>query len=282
VLDAGSGEGYGAALLASSGATAVVGADVDPAAVTHARERYGLDFVEADLAELPFADSEFDLAVCFETIEHVADAKQALAELRRVLDRDGVLLISTPNPAEYLVDNEFHAGEFSAQELDRLLEPHFSQRMWLYQQNWLLSALLDEQQFKADGLESPLDLDLLKAVGFAPGRELYAIAICGPVERVPAQVGVITGIFEANRLTADLNAWQNRARKAEDLRVGWEERAGKAEDNATAWEARAHEKEDEVERLLEGIRLIEASLSWRITKPFRATKALLKGRRERA
>jgi len=61
VLDAASGEGYGTAMLAAASASGVVGVDSAPEAVAHAREKYGLDYREADVAELPFPDASFDL-----------------------------------------------------------------------------------------------------------------------------------------------------------------------------------------------------------------------------
>lgn len=47
---------------------------------------------------LPFARNAFDRAVALATIEHVRDARRALSEARRVLDKDGVCLLTTPNP----------------------------------------------------------------------------------------------------------------------------------------------------------------------------------------
>jgi 2-polyprenyl-3-methyl-5-hydroxy-6-metoxy-1,4-benzoquinol methylase len=286
VLDAGCGEGYGTRLLVAGGATSVVGVDIDEQTVAHARERYGLDFRVSDVAELPFEDASFDVIVCFETIEHVADAARVLAELRRVLANEGLLVVSTPNALEYMVENEFHAREYSPAEFDRLLASHFSERRWLYQQNWLLSAILDERQLRADEAGAPIDVELVKVARAEPGRELYSIVICGPLERTPAQVGVASGIYEANQLWTEREAWQERAAIAEQQREAWEERATtaerqreaweeraeKAEKNAEAWERRAHEVERE---FADAIRAIEASLSWRLTKPLRFVKSVL-------
>ena len=85
VLDAACGEGYGAGILAAAGAKSVTGVDIDPVTVAHARQRYGLQFERADIAELPYPDDGFDLVVSFETIEHVRDAARVLEEYRRVL-----------------------------------------------------------------------------------------------------------------------------------------------------------------------------------------------------
>ena len=45
---------------------------------------------------LPLADSEFDLVLCAETLEHVRDVQRLLSEARRVLVPGGRLAISTP------------------------------------------------------------------------------------------------------------------------------------------------------------------------------------------
>ncbi len=286
VLDAGCGEGYGTDLLASAGAASVVGVDVDEPTIEHARERYGRDFQVADIAELPFEDDSFDLVVCFETIEHVADAPRVVAELRRVLVEDGVLLISTPNPAEYVVENEFHVREFTFGEFAELLDEHFPERTWLYQQNWLLSAILDEEQFRA-GEEMALDLELRKTASLAPGRELYSVVVCSSRGFTPKQVGVASGVHEAHELAETVRsaekaraAWQERSELAERQREDWELRATTAEGQREAWEERAHEAERQVAEAREQMaRAIEAhqkaigelvaSLSWRVTRPLR-------------
>jgi len=45
---------------------------------------------------LPYADNSFDLVCAFDIIEHVEDDLGALAELRRVMKPDGVLLVAVP------------------------------------------------------------------------------------------------------------------------------------------------------------------------------------------
>ena len=46
--------------------------------------------------DFPFPDKEFSAAICIETLEHVFEPKQMLAEIFRVLDDGGTLLISVP------------------------------------------------------------------------------------------------------------------------------------------------------------------------------------------
>src|SRR5688572_26846827 len=75
VLDLACGEGYGSALLADV-ARSVTGVDVDPSAVAHAAAKYprsNLRFLSGSATAIPLPDAAVDLAVSFETIEHLAD-----------------------------------------------------------------------------------------------------------------------------------------------------------------------------------------------------------------
>lgn len=126
VLEAGSGEGYGADMI-SDVAAHVIGVDYDASAVEHVRIRYPrVEMVEGNLAALPQADSSVDVVVNFQVIEHLWDQGQFLAECRRVLRPGGTLLISTPNritfsPGRDTPLNPFHTRELSAAELAELL-----------------------------------------------------------------------------------------------------------------------------------------------------------------
>lgn len=120
VLDAGTGSGHYAAVLADRGAD-VVGVDASAAMVAAARERHGdaAAFLRADLGEpLPFGDGRFDLVVCQLTLEHVRDWDPVAAEFARVLDEDdesdgdgddgGQLVVSTDHPFStyFVVEHE--------------------------------------------------------------------------------------------------------------------------------------------------------------------------------
>jgi ubiquinone/menaquinone biosynthesis C-methylase UbiE len=142
VVDAASGEGYGAALL-SSVAARVYGVDIDAETVERATRKYAsignLSFVRASCAALPFPDRSFDLIVSFETIEHIDAAAQTrmLEEFDRLLAPDGLVVLSSPNKAEYSdargTHNEFHVHELYRDELANLLALHFSATRWFSQ-----------------------------------------------------------------------------------------------------------------------------------------------------
>lgn len=131
VLDIASGEGYGSAMLAEH-ALQVIGVDISAQAVAHAQQRYQRDNLEyrvGSCAAIPMPDASVDLLVSFETIEHHAQHQEMMQEIRRVLRKDGVLLISSPDKLTYSdvpgSHNEFHVKELYQHEFKQLLEGYF-------------------------------------------------------------------------------------------------------------------------------------------------------------
>lgn len=59
----------------------------------------GIDFQEANIERLPFADKSFDTVICTHVLEHILDFRGALAELRRVARRR--LIVVVPQEREY-------------------------------------------------------------------------------------------------------------------------------------------------------------------------------------
>lgn len=60
-------------------------------------KRANIELAQASLLELPFASSSFDSIICVNVLEHVFDVKQALSEMRRVLKKNGSLVLMIPN-----------------------------------------------------------------------------------------------------------------------------------------------------------------------------------------
>lgn len=135
VLDVACGTGYGSCYIAEKGSDKVVGMDISMEAVDYARERFSNGdkpiFVCADAIRLPFRDNAFDVVVSFETIEHIRHYGKFLAECRRVLKENGLLVCSTPNrrifsPKLAKPINTFHVKEFWPEEFHRLLRRYFA------------------------------------------------------------------------------------------------------------------------------------------------------------
>jgi SAM-dependent methyltransferase len=102
ILETGFGQGTVAYELATTGAQ-VVAVDCHPVALEAARAFLTgepgwpptLRLVQADLAALPFPNHSFD-KICFsEVVEHLANPRPALAELRRVLRAGGQMAVTT-------------------------------------------------------------------------------------------------------------------------------------------------------------------------------------------
>lgn len=49
-----------------------------------------------DMLDMPFSEETFDMVIANHVLEHVNDADKALAEIRRVLKRDGHAILQTP------------------------------------------------------------------------------------------------------------------------------------------------------------------------------------------
>jgi SAM-dependent methyltransferase len=86
-------------------ASAAYGIDLSPVVVAAARERAAgrelpVHLAEGDLLNLPFESGSIDVVVSTSTLDHLDDEDQhraALAEFRRVLVADGVLVVTVDN-----------------------------------------------------------------------------------------------------------------------------------------------------------------------------------------
>jgi SAM-dependent methyltransferase len=98
VLDLGCGSGRFVAALRDAGADAV-GVEIAEAALGRARRNVpGADLrLAGSDGSLPLGHGEVDLVWCSEVLEHVPDTVAFLTEARRVLKRDGRLLVTVPD-----------------------------------------------------------------------------------------------------------------------------------------------------------------------------------------
>ena len=151
VLDIACGEGYGSALLARS-ASHVVGVDVSPQAIEHARRSYSsianVEFKTGSCTAIPLPDASVDVAISFETVEHIGEQDEFMAELARVLKPGGVVILSCPNKAEYTdkrrTENEFHVKELYRDELAALVKKRFAHAAWYGQKPSFYSVIAPE------------------------------------------------------------------------------------------------------------------------------------------
>jgi SAM-dependent methyltransferase len=132
VLDLASGEGFGSNIL-SHGASNVVGVDISPEAIHHARQKYmrnNLEFKIGSAIDVPVESGVIDVVVSFETLEHFSDHERFFSEIKRVLKPSGFVIISTPNRLVYSdqtgYSNPFHTKELYTAGFLALASRYFS------------------------------------------------------------------------------------------------------------------------------------------------------------
>lgn len=147
VMDVACGEGYGSHMLIESGAQEVVGIDISSEAINHARKKYKtkkLKFITSNALSLPFKDNTFDIVVSFETIEHLSDQLKFVKEIKRLLKKNGLAILSTPNSLNSDHINKFHTKELTLKEFVTLIKNHFHYQSIFYQDEFFASSIYKE------------------------------------------------------------------------------------------------------------------------------------------
>src|SRR5215207_4295714 len=99
--------GYGSRLLAET-AESVVGLTNSPEAVDLASAAYpapNVCYQSVSLSELPYSESYFDAVIAFGVAEHLEHPADLVREVKRVLKKDGVLVISASDKLAYRNDS---------------------------------------------------------------------------------------------------------------------------------------------------------------------------------
>lgn len=147
VLDIACGEGYGSNLL-SKIAKQVIGVDISGEAIKHALNKYqkeNLSFQTGRTSNIPCENNSIDVVVSFETIEHHDEHIQMIDEIHRVLKKDGMLIVSSPEKSIYSSrdpNNPFHVKELELKELLKLINKRFNYTIVL-NQRFVLGSLIE-------------------------------------------------------------------------------------------------------------------------------------------
>ena len=73
-----------------------IGVDINPNNVEFCRKERGLDIRLMEINSLPFDNDEFDSVNMDNVLEHIEEPAQILAEITRVLKKNGVLVVGVP------------------------------------------------------------------------------------------------------------------------------------------------------------------------------------------
>ena len=105
ILDLGCGHGHILSYLREKGRDAY-GLDINADSLKH-RNLKGY-FVCGDAHNLPLRDNSLDVVLAFELVEHLKEPRRALEEIRRILKRRGILLLTSPTPKSKSVNQPNH------------------------------------------------------------------------------------------------------------------------------------------------------------------------------
>lgn len=97
LLDIGVGYGFLEKKLKTTNVS-IYGIDISSKSIFRAKNLYKGEFVVASAKEIPFERNFFDFVCISEVLEHLYDFESILAleEIRRVLKKDGILIVSVP------------------------------------------------------------------------------------------------------------------------------------------------------------------------------------------
>lgn len=228
VLDAACGVGYGTQIISKS-AKKVYGVDLDPETIDYAVKNYNeenITFEVSSVTKLPYEDDFFDVIISFETIEHIdsESQKSTLNEIKRVLKKDGILIMSTPDKAIYSdarnYVNKYHVKEFYPDEYQRFLNTKFDFVRFFYQRNEYCSIISDNET---------ADLSVIRKQNDDSVKGKYIIALCSNTDIQSLNLSSVqlhTGNYE--------KSWERIVSLQDEVEV------------KNAW---AHSLNDEIERL---------------------------------
>lgn len=282
VLDIASGVGYGVDFFIKEGAKKVIGVDLDPQTIEYAKANYtynNVDFKVGDAEDIPLPDNSVDVIVSFETIEHVNDYKKFLKETKRVLKKDGFMVISTPN-TDVFSGNPFHTKEFALQEYRQVLKNHYKNLNMYYQNNLLSTLVSKDSTLKKKDLGQTLRADVFKGAASTPEESLYMVAVVGDsalpdykenvlidndkeLKRLYQTVGDLSNekdLLKSQLKKKDKKEKQNE-KKLLQIKTDLKNKAKELE-----------QKEREVNEKIAEVARVYSSNSWKLTKPIRKIK----------
>ena len=154
ILDAGCSYGFISLILAQK-KYQVYGIDIDKNRIKTAKiiakhNNLKINYLNESIYHLPFRDNYFDLVICFEVLEHLADDKKAVGELFRVTKKNGILIFSLPYPhknaAQYRYYSHVKDG-YSSDDFKKIITNNYRQFKFLPYGQTSLGRLVFQYNF---------------------------------------------------------------------------------------------------------------------------------------
>jgi len=132
ILDAGCGVGHHLNYVCA-GTAEGVGVDSSEVALRIASSKFPrYRFEEQDLQNLYFEDERFDKIICFNVIEHIRNQDLVMKELKRVLKKNGTIVIGTNirnslcwKLYQMFITERTHEHEFTVREFVKFVSLYF-------------------------------------------------------------------------------------------------------------------------------------------------------------
>lgn len=214
VLDIASGSGYGTQMI-SKNAKHVYGVDIEEKAINYAISNFNapnISFKVGSGTAIPLDNDSIDTVVTFETLEHIENSEKFVSEIKRVLKKNGQLVLSTPNNAEFPKGNHFHVHEFEYEELITLLKKHFKYVDSYYQATWIYTGIGKEDMiFK----EWDNHIRVINTSPLKREQVLYFMVVCSNefIEDYIETLGVISEHWSAKKISIQNNEVQDYIKK---------------------------------------------------------------------
>jgi len=146
LLDVGMAEGGTAYRIMKTFNVRVEGTDLSDEGCKRAEEIFGLRAKQADIHALPYADEEFDVVTCTETLEHASDPQGAVEELLRIAKQ--AVIITVPHDTKEFIENNragkgtsSHINMFDITSFDYLKDRYALYKEKVFAPLWLFKIL---------------------------------------------------------------------------------------------------------------------------------------------
>lgn len=174
--------------------------------------------------ELPVASASVDVVTCFDLLEHLSDPGRALDEALRALRPGGILLLSTPDPLRFDLEEPSHCHERAPSHwLNELTQRGCTVRFGFGSLDYelILAASNDPKtevtlsQLVAARRETPVPLEVRGGHLWAADRGAWAVDETGTVAGEGNEVYFIAGEGGAQRLQVELTLSTERTPRLE-------------------------------------------------------------------